>query len=172
MIFHLFAFDPVVQSYASSIRIKIQRDDRHSIDDIVTIQWFQRDFSCSIPNRWEWKKDFVRSEKKNGSVREKMHSIGLIIGLLCGWNSKYVLSLHLSGNHSVNWKKDESSLVDKMQIRLIFKSHYESTTEPSQEKSMPQYSITNKKVHFFPNVSIIQSDFISESHIQMVEMAF
>lgn len=110
--------------------------------------------------------------KKNGSVREKMHSIGLIIGLLCGWNSKYVLSLHLSGNHSVNWKKDESSLVDKMQIRLIFKSHYESTTDPSQEKSMPQYSITNKKVHFFPNVSIIQSDFISESHIQMVEMAF
>lgn len=62
MIFHLFAFDPVVQSYASSIRIKIQRDDRHSIDDIVTIQWFQRDFSCSIPNRWEWKKDFVRKK--------------------------------------------------------------------------------------------------------------
>lgn len=170
MIFHLFAFDPVVQSYASSIRIKIQRDDRHSIDDIVTIQWFQRDFSCSIPNRWEWKKDFVR--KKWFGERKDAFNCAYYIGLLCGWNSKYVLSLHLSGNHSVNWKKDESSLVDKMQIRLIFKSHYESTTEPSQEKSMPQYSITNKKVHFFPNVSIIQSDFISESHIQMVEMAF
>lgn len=38
MIVHLFAFDPVVQSYASSIRIKIQQEDRHSIGDIVTIQ--------------------------------------------------------------------------------------------------------------------------------------